>query len=186
MPLHSYIPTFVLSTSTRLVRKPFFPALLLQFLVNQLSSVTPDLKGAWPSLSHPNGKRSSRTTYNPSWCKQSLSLSGQTHTHNQAHCTHQDCKTVLFFMFPYAHAAIGIRLQVVFGPLMLIGGTLMFFWFFFMVRADSGCRKCSHNVQLLNFQTLQKEEEYKMHFNGISFSILRRENLRLSVWQTLL
>ena len=81
----------------------FFPALLLQFLVNHHMQIHSHLCWhlAWSGRdqvkghpAQPSSRRSWHTTYDPSW---PLSLWGQTHTHNQVHRTHQDGN--IFFMF---------------------------------------------------------------------------------------
>ena len=61
-------------------------------------------------------------------CKQPLPLLDKSLTHNQAHYTHQDSSTHLFFISRVV--SWKLCLQVVFGLLLLIGNTLMFLlWF---------------------------------------------------------
>ena len=63
-------------------------------------------------------------------CKQPLSLLDKAHTHNQANSTHEDGNThhsyfvdFLIAIYIYMLDSFSECLQVVFGTLMLIGGT---------------------------------------------------------------
>ena len=94
LPLHSYPPCAV---QIYLVwGGGIFPVLLFQTLINELSSVSPDLapdqKGRGRSIvtmdSQEMGAADAALTIHLGWS--SLCPSRQTHTHNQAHRTHQE------------------------------------------------------------------------------------------------
>ena len=134
----------------------FFLVLLLQILSSESPDLAPYLKGAWHVKDHHGQPRAGTTDTALTihlGCKQPLSLLDKSHTHNQAHNTHQDDSTRhSWLIFKYMSGGFSVCLQVVFGPFDAN-------WRHFDVPLRFFCSgrlpKCLHNGQLLIPANLQ-------------------------------
>ena len=133
LPLHSYPPCTIQFTCFWGENVFSLP----QILISQLSSVSPDLKGGMMGQRSPN--TAERQAQPMQRIRFILVTSGQTYTHNQAHCKHQDSNTHHKIYFLRKSSSFLVCLQVVFDSLTLIGCTLMFLWF--LLRPTSCCQK---------------------------------------------